>query len=88
MKKIDIAGIPFSDEALNFLKEWLIPVTKVDSPQICHNITTVDKAQSFLLKHWDELDDDDLYVKNLLVGLQDLKENLSSLALNMKGGEA
>jgi hypothetical protein len=90
MKTIDIAGIPFTEEVLLSLKEWMTPNTLANKPLILCDAELLDNVQSYLITHWDELSPDNEEIKGLLKGIQYVKKRLAGLYLpylNSEGGE-
>jgi len=91
MKAVNIEGISFSEEGINFVKEWIAKPSEIDNTMIEHNIAAIERTQSFLLKNWDTVEDNGK-MKVLLTGLQSVKENLSefaeSISVEQKGGRS
>lgn len=87
MKSLNIEGISFSEEGIQFLKYWITPATKGDRPLIESHVSEIEKVQSFLLKNWDLIEDntdDDFEMKPFLIGLQYVKEYLSEFKKGIK----
>lgn len=78
MNTIDINGISFTPESLESLKEWIVPEFDPNETAIGADLVSLEKAQSFLLYHWDEFEpESDQQIKDILTGLQYLKERLT-----------
>lgn len=90
MNIIDINGISFTPESLESLKEWITPEYTPSETLIAVDISSLEKAQSFLLYHWDEFcsSESDTQIKGILTGLQYLKERLTVLSQIGKKGNS
>lgn len=88
MKTINIEGISFTEEMIKKMQFWFVPASEEDKPLVCESLKQLDETQGFLLRNWDSLDmkGEDLKVKSLLKGLQDIKDNLSVFSEIKKGG--
>ncbi|MDR0349431.1 MAG: hypothetical protein LBH90_08080 [Tannerella sp.] len=85
MKKIDIAGIPFTKESLDALHDYLMPRCDVDDPEITRDIKIVDETIFFIMQKWDEMESEvDSEIKHIAIGLSYLKRNLASICVQRK----
>ncbi|MDH6355493.1 hypothetical protein M2132_001836 [Dysgonomonas sp. PH5-45] len=80
-KKIEIAGIPFTNDMLEELRRWTAP-DKSDDSQLQQDIDAIDAVQSFLMFRWEHLGADDQDIKHMLISMQVLKETLNKFKLN------
>jgi len=87
MKKIDIAGIPFTPESIENLKGYIMPFDSINPSRIEEDIRSLNNVQSFVIKKWSELDEDsDHEVKRVLTDIEYIKDNLSSILIK-EGGQ-
>lgn len=75
-KKINIEGIPFTDELIDGLKKWLTTSSKTEATEIELDIRVIDSAQTFLLDNWEGATCGDEKIKNLLIDLNFIKKRL------------
>ena len=67
MSTIEVAGIPFTEEILTELKQWIVPTNTFDESNISLDIDSLLRLQSFLINHWDDISNlDELEMKNML----------------------
>ncbi|MEA4918162.1 hypothetical protein SDC9_91943 [bioreactor metagenome] len=88
MKSINIEGISFTEEGIQFLKRWITPPSETGRSPIEINVSEINEVQSFLLKNWDiiedNIDDNNFNMKLFITGLQWIKEYLCEFMNGIK----
>lgn len=77
IKKINIEGIPFSENLLKELKDWLMDDPDKEWLSITADIRALDKVQSFLMTNSENFSCPDSLTLELLTGLQCIKNRLN-----------
>ena len=92
MKKLEIAGIPFTEEMFDELRRWIVPSHAQTEADINDDIDGLLEIQSFLIHNWRSLQVEDAVIKTMLENIDYLRRRLSIFGKvkigNMEGGEA